>query len=73
MISLHWLDNNASIEFPPVELAMQEPDGLLAAGGDLCPERLVKAYEQGIFPWYSQESRFSGGPLTHDLCFIPSS
>ncbi len=32
---------------------MREPDGLLAAGGDLAPERLLKAYRQGIFPWYS--------------------
>lgn len=36
--------------FPPVELA--EPDGLLAIGGDLSPERLVAAYQHGIFPWY---------------------
>jgi leucyl/phenylalanyl-tRNA--protein transferase len=36
--------------FPPVHLA--EPDGLLAIGGDLSPERLLLAYKQGIFPWY---------------------
>jgi leucyl/phenylalanyl-tRNA--protein transferase len=36
--------------FPPVELA--EPDGLLAIGGDLSPERLLLAYKSGIFPWY---------------------
>jgi leucyl/phenylalanyl-tRNA--protein transferase len=36
--------------FPPVNLA--EPDGLLAIGGDLSPERLLFAYKQGIFPWY---------------------
>jgi leucyl/phenylalanyl-tRNA--protein transferase len=36
--------------FPPVQLA--EPDGLLAMGGDLSPERLLLAYSQGIFPWY---------------------
>jgi leucyl/phenylalanyl-tRNA--protein transferase len=33
-----------------------EPDGLLAVGGDLSPERLVQAYTAGIFPWYSDES-----------------
>jgi len=38
--------------FPPVELA--EPDGLLAVGGDLSPERLILAYRQGIFPWFSE-------------------
>ncbi|HEV7491589.1 MAG TPA: leucyl/phenylalanyl-tRNA--protein transferase [Rhodanobacteraceae bacterium] len=40
--------------FPPVESALAEPDGLLAAGGDLSPERLLAAYRRGIFPWYSR-------------------
>ncbi|HMK43637.1 MAG TPA: leucyl/phenylalanyl-tRNA--protein transferase [Dissulfurispiraceae bacterium] len=40
--------------FPPPYLS--EPDGLLAVGGDLGPERLLLAYAQGIFPWYSQDS-----------------
>jgi leucyl/phenylalanyl-tRNA--protein transferase len=39
--------------FPPVHLA--EPDGLLAVGGDLSPERLLLAYQSGIFPWYEGE------------------
>jgi leucyl/phenylalanyl-tRNA--protein transferase len=38
--------------FPDVESALREPDGLLAAGGDLCSERLLSAYASGIFPWY---------------------
>ena len=37
--------------FPPVERALREPDGLLAAGGDLAPARLLDAYAHGIFPW----------------------
>lgn len=37
--------------FPPVHLA--EPDGLLAIGGDLSPNRLLLAYQSGIFPWFS--------------------
>jgi len=45
------------ISFPPVEHA--EPDGLLAIGGDLSPERLLLAYRSGIFPWYSENSQFS--------------
>ena len=45
---LYALDE--SIWFPPVEEAL--PDGLLAMGGDLNPERLLLAYRQGIFPWY---------------------
>jgi leucyl/phenylalanyl-tRNA--protein transferase len=39
--------------FPPVERALTEPNGLLAAGGDLTPERILAAYRLGIFPWYS--------------------
>jgi leucyl/phenylalanyl-tRNA--protein transferase len=39
--------------FPPAERALREPDGLLAAGGDLSPTRLLNAYRRGIFPWYS--------------------
>jgi len=39
--------------FPPVHLA--EPDGLLAIGGDLSPQRLLEAYKKGIFPWYEGE------------------
>jgi len=41
---------NPELIFPPVALA--EPDGLLAVGGDLSTERLLLAYRQGIFPWY---------------------
>lgn len=39
--------------FPPIETALGDPDGLLCAGGDLAPERLIEAYRRGIFPWYS--------------------
>lgn len=42
------------IRFPDPALA--EPDGLLAVGGDLRPERLMEAYRQGIFPWYSDDT-----------------
>lgn len=38
--------------FPPARLALGEPNGLLAAGAGLAPERLLAAYRQGIFPWY---------------------
>lgn len=41
-------------DFPPLESALNEPNGLLAAGGDLSPGRLVAAYRRGIFPWYSE-------------------
>jgi len=40
--------------FPDPELALTEPNGLLAIGGDLRPERLLAAYRLGIFPWYEK-------------------
>jgi leucyl/phenylalanyl-tRNA--protein transferase len=39
--------------FPPLERALEDPNGLLAAGGDLSPARLLQAYRRGIFPWFS--------------------
>jgi len=44
----------ASINFPPTATALHEPNGLLAVGGDLSPGRLIHAYQQGIFPWFSE-------------------
>jgi leucyl/phenylalanyl-tRNA--protein transferase len=53
--SIVWLSEHDSPEaFPPVDRALREPDGLLAAGGDLSPTRLLAAYRRGIFPWYSR-------------------
>lgn len=53
-IELPWLDADPAAPFPPTASARRDPDGLLAAGGDLSPTRLLNAYRQGIFPWYSQ-------------------
>ena len=48
-----WLSPDDPPErFPPVTAALHEPDGLLAAGGDLSTKRLLFAYRSGIFPWY---------------------
>ena len=47
-----WLRGDAP--FPPVSKALRSPNGLLCAGGDLSPERIVDAYSHGIFPWFSQ-------------------
>jgi len=44
---------NDDLIFPPAHLAT--PEGLLAIGGDLSPERLLLAYQSGIFPWYSED------------------
>lgn len=41
--------------FPPVETALQDPNGLLAAGADLSPARLLDAYARGIFPWFNED------------------
>ena len=50
-----WLNEDDPPEaFPPVAAALREPDGLLAAGGDLSTERLLAAYRRGIFPWYDE-------------------
>ena len=42
-------------QFPPLESALVDPEGLLAVGGDLSCERLTNAYSLGIFPWYSDD------------------
>lgn len=48
---LTWLQRD-DLSFPPLEKALREPNGLLAAGGDLSPQRLLAAYRHGCFPWY---------------------
>lgn len=52
-LRLFELDEDPASPFPPVELALAEPDGLLAMGGDLSPTRFLNAYRSGIFPWFS--------------------
>jgi leucyl/phenylalanyl-tRNA---protein transferase len=47
------LSPDPNAPFPAAELALRQPDGLLAVGGDLSPTRLLNAYRYGIFPWYS--------------------
>ena len=47
-----WLERNSP--FPSAERALRHPNGLLAAGADLSPGRLLLAYRNGIFPWYSE-------------------
>jgi leucyl/phenylalanyl-tRNA---protein transferase len=53
-IDLIWLKHAQDAAFPAVTLALREPDGLLAAGGDLSVTRLLNAYRHGIFPWFSE-------------------
>ena len=49
-----WLDKHDT-PFPNIGLALKNPNGLIGIGGDLSTKRLLKAYSQGIFPWYSEE------------------
>ncbi len=51
-----WLEGHEP--FPPLEMALLEPNGLLCAGADLSAQRLLDAYQRGVFPWYS-----SGEPI----------
>ena len=52
---IKWLQRTDPPDaFPPVSSALTEPDGLLCAGGDLRPERILAAYRRGIFPWYAE-------------------
>ena len=55
MKTITWLSpTDPPDHFPAAERALDDPAGLLAAGGDLSPARLLAAYQRGIFPWYSQ-------------------
>lgn len=52
-LRLPLLPDDPLAPFPDAALALRDPDGLLAMGGDLSPERLLNAYRHGIFPWFS--------------------
>jgi len=54
MIRLPLLDPDAPERFPDPRHALDDPNGLLAFGGDLSPARLLAAYGQGIFPWFGE-------------------
>ncbi|OQW41626.1 MAG: leucyl/phenylalanyl-tRNA--protein transferase [Proteobacteria bacterium SG_bin4] len=48
-------EKNLFSSFPPLEKALDDPNGLLAVGGDLSPQRLIEAYRSGIFPWFNED------------------
>jgi leucyl/phenylalanyl-tRNA--protein transferase len=52
---LTWLQRD-NLDFPPLARAMREPNGLLAAGGDLRADRLIQAYRHGCFPWFQDNT-----------------
>ena len=54
MSQIYWIDpQSETLSFPHADKALRDPNGLLAMGGDLRPQRVLSAYHQGIFPWYS--------------------
>ena len=56
MPSLVWIPEDSPADsFPPADTALEQPNGLLCAGGDLSAPRLLHAYRQGIFPWYGDD------------------
>ncbi|PSW21101.1 leucyl/phenylalanyl-tRNA--protein transferase [Photobacterium sanctipauli] len=59
-------------DFPPTTTALDDPNGLLAFGGDLRPERLLSAYRQGIFPWFSEGEPLLWWSPTPRAVFMPS-
>lgn len=65
------LDNTPPDSFPDVAEALEEPNGLLAVGGDLNPERLLHAYRRGIFPWFGIEDPILWWSPDPRAVFIP--
>lgn len=65
-----WLEDDDP--FPPLTSALKHPNGLLAAGADLSPERLLAAYRQGIFPWYGQDEPILWWSPDPRMVLIPS-
>ena len=48
---VHWIES--ALDFPAVNTALAEPNGLLCVGADLAPQTIIAAYSRGIFPWFS--------------------
>ncbi|MBE0627171.1 MAG: leucyl/phenylalanyl-tRNA--protein transferase [Burkholderiales bacterium] len=65
-----WLEGDQP--FPPLASALAYPNGLLAAGADLSTERLLAAYRQGIFPWYSRDEPILWWSPDPRMVLIPS-
>jgi leucyl/phenylalanyl-tRNA--protein transferase len=65
-----WLEGDQP--FPPLVNALTYPNGLIAAGADLSPKRLLAAYRQGIFPWYSRNEPILWWSPDPRMVLIPS-
>lgn len=68
---LTWLKRD-DLTFPPLEKALHEPNGLLAAGGDLSAQRLVQAYRHGCFPWFEAGQPILWWSPTPRMVLFPS-
>jgi leucyl/phenylalanyl-tRNA--protein transferase len=68
-----WLDPNQPPSFPDTSLALNEPNGLLAAGGALSADWLLAAYRQGIFPWFSDDEPILWWTPAPRTILLPSS
>lgn len=65
--------SSENYDFPPVDQALSEPNGLLAFGGDLQPQRIIEAYRNGIFPWYGPNEPILWWSPSPRAVFIPDS
>jgi leucyl/phenylalanyl-tRNA--protein transferase len=66
---IRWL-HHPDEPFPPVTAALADPNGLLAAGGELSSTRLIDAYRHGIFPWFNPDNPCGGAPTRAWCCFL---
>lgn len=66
------LADDPASPFPATSRALPKPDGLLAWGGDLHPQRLLNAYRQGIFPWFSEDDPILWWSPS-ERCLVPTS
>nr|WP_235015235.1 hypothetical protein [Oceanicoccus sp. KOV_DT_Chl] len=69
MSTIPWLDPT-ELSFPATEQALDDPNGLLAVGGDLTTQRLIQAYRQGIFPWYQQPEPILWWSRAQERCYF---
>ena len=69
-MALTWLGDDVT-DWPDVTEAQQERDGLVAVGGDLSVERLLAAYQRGIFPWYSEDQPICWWALSPRMVLKP--
>jgi len=63
---------SSALIFPPLEKALRQPNGLLAVGGDLSPERILLAYRHGIFPWFNEDDPILWWSPDPRMVLVPS-